>query len=150
MITMVNRRWLALLVLATMLAGCAAKHSVEIREARAVATSPGAMVGAVYLDMVATGDDELLSVTTPVAERAEIHSSTTSNGMMQMRPMATVALRAGQVVRFAPGSMHLMLMNLHAPLKAGSDFPLDLQFRKQGTLQVQVHVVAPGSIDISH
>ena len=57
-------------------------------DAKAVATPPGAAAGAVYLELVSASDDELLAVTTPVAERAEMHSSTTSNGMMQMRPVA--------------------------------------------------------------
>jgi copper(I)-binding protein len=138
-------RWLAVSSLGLLLAACPQHSAVRIIGAQAVATPPGATAGAAYLELIATADDELLAVTTPVAERAEIHSSTTSNGMMQMRPVATVALKAGQAVRFAPGGMHLMLMNLRSPLVVDTDFSISLRFKNAGDVQATVHVVPPGS-----
>jgi copper(I)-binding protein len=123
---------------------------MQIMDAKAAATPPGAMAGAVYLELIAAADDELLSVTTPVAELAEIHETTHSNGMMEMRPVTAVTLKAGQTVRFAPGGMHVMLMNLHQPLTADQEFPLNLRFKNSGDVSTRVRVMAPDGLHAWH
>lgn len=142
--------WQALLWLSLLLTACTQNSAVQINDAWAHATPPGAIAGAVYMEVIAASDDELLAVTTPVAERAEIHSSTTRDGMMQMRPVTTVALQAGQAVRFTPGGMHLMLMNLQRPLTPDTGFPLSLRFKNAGEVPAQVRVVPPGSTGVTH
>ena len=135
-----------------LLTGCAPSPSpaVEILKAVAPATPPGVSVGAVYLEIVAPTDDVLLEIATPLADKTEIHESVTDEGMVQMRPRDNVPLRAGQPLRFAPGGLHLMLMNLHKPLLIDNSFPIDLHLQKAGTVTVNVQVVPPGSIAASH
>jgi copper(I)-binding protein len=131
-------------------AGCAPEPAIKIVSAVAPATPPGVSVAAVYIEIVSAEDDVLLQTVTPLAEKAEIHTTTGSNGLMQMRPVTNVPLIAHKAIRFAPGGMHLMLMNLHRPLLVDQSFPLDLHFQKAGIVTAQVQVVPQGSVAAEH
>ena len=148
----VRRGFVALLCLSA-LAGAAevpaqpAHAAVTARGAWLRATAPGASVGAAYLELVNDGpDDELLAVTTPVAQRVEMHSMTTVGEMMQMRELTTVPVPGHARTTFGPGGLHLMLMDLRAPLKEGAVVPLVLRLRGAGTLKVQGRVLGLGAM----
>jgi copper(I)-binding protein len=137
---------LALLALAAISAcGQSGSRQVEVNEAWASATPAGATVAAVYMEVIADERDTLLSATTTVADRIEMHTSSEENGMMRMRPLSTVELQAGEPFVFAPGGAHFMLLGLRQPLRAGMRFPLTLQFEKAGTRNIQVDVKELGS-----
>lgn len=126
----------------------AAGHgAIMAGEAWSRATPPGVQVGAAYLQLSNHGAeaDRLLSATSPVAARVEIHESRMDQGVMRMRQRAAVDLPAGQTVQLAPGGLHLMLLELHQPLAAGSQFPLQLQFERTGSITLQVPVRALGA-----
>jgi hypothetical protein len=67
-----------------------------------------------------------------------------SGMVMKMRPVTGVDIPAGQPVSLAPGGLHIMLMGLKKPLKAGEKFPLTLTFDKAGTRTVDVAVEKVG------
>ena len=62
--------------------------------------------------------------------------------VMQMRQVDVIELKAGQTTELKPGSYHVMLMGLKAPLTAGKSFPVKLKFEKAGELTVNVDVEA--------
>jgi periplasmic copper chaperone A len=135
---------LCLLVLGT--AAASADTGIEIDHPWARATAGSAATGAVYLKIVNhDGDDTLVAASTPAADKAELHVSSTENGVMKMRPLPDVAVKAGGSVEFKPGGMHVMLLGLKQPLKAGDSFPLTLTFRKAGTIATTVKVQKPGA-----
>ncbi|BBH10976.1 copper chaperone PCu(A)C [Chromobacterium haemolyticum] len=99
--------------------------------------------GGVYLSLNNQGKtaDKLLSASTPRAAKAELHTHINDKGVMRMREVAGgVEVAAGQQVKFAPGSYHVMLMGLKQPLRAGDHFPLTLRFEKAGSVTVDVAV----------
>ena len=61
------------------------------------------------------------------AERLEIHRHRHNNGMMSMQREEQLCIPAGERVDFAPGGIHLMLLNLHAPLRDGDQVDLSLE-----------------------
>jgi copper(I)-binding protein len=124
--------------------GRSSQPGVEIAHARSPAVPPGAAVAAVYAELRSTQADKLLRAETPVAEKVEMHATTHENGMMQMRPAATVDLPAGATVEFTPGALHFMLTGLREPLAAQSTFPMTLHFERAGAVSVDVTVIAPG------
>ncbi len=132
------------------LAGCAERAPIDIEHAWARATPPGSTVAAVYAQVKANTADEIVAVTTPAAERVEMHASTEEAGTMQMRPVASVALPAREAVEFKAGGLHLMLLGLRAPLVAGSSFPLTFEFRSAAPITVPVSVLAPGDDPAAH
>ena len=70
-----------------------------------------------------------------------------NKGVMQMRQLPSLPLEAGKPVKLAPGGLHLMLVNLKQPLKAGDSVQLDLNFSqgkgKTENIRVQAVVRAP-------
>jgi hypothetical protein len=71
---------------------------------------------------------------------------THEGGVMRMRQLPKVELPAGQTVRLAPNGVHLMLVDLKQPLKAGDKLPLVLSVQSSGmsltTLKIEAEVRA--------
>jgi periplasmic copper chaperone A len=105
-------------------------------------TPPAAGVGAVYFSITNSGRkaDRLTAISSPIADRVEIHESRSAQGMVQMRAVAFVDCPAGATVKSEPGGIHVMLLGLTRPLTEGMEFPLSLHFRDSGILTVQVRV----------
>jgi copper(I)-binding protein len=132
---------LAMLALATPVVAA----DLQVRDAWARATPPGAGVAAVYLTIVG-GDvaDRLIAAKTDRAAMTQVHAVTESDGMARMREAGRVDVPPHASVVFAPNGLHLMLMDLGAPLVAGQPFVVTLTFERSGTREVEVEVVAPG------
>jgi periplasmic copper chaperone A len=105
-------------------------------------TPPVASTGVVYLSVRNRGSkaDRLLTLSTPAAHSAEIHETRTVNGMMEMRPVATLNFPPNTTVKVEPGGLHIMLIGLSRPLAAGMEFPLTMRFQDAGEVTVQVRV----------
>jgi hypothetical protein len=113
-----------------------------ITEARARPTPPGTSVGAVYFAITNRGtkEDRLLSVSTPLASKVEIHESRIEHGVVEMRELNYVDCPPGATVRAAPGGLHVMLIGLAAPLAVGTQLTLSLQFRDAGPVTIKVPI----------
>ncbi len=73
--------------------------------------------------------DALVAVSTPKAERVELHSMTMYDGVMRMRAEKSLAVPAKGTLAFAPGGNHLMLFGLDPSVKAGDRLPLTFTFQ---------------------
>lgn len=102
---------------------------------------PSAPNAAAYFVLRNAGDDDRLSaVSTPVAQKAELHEHVHQNGLMKMQQVEAVAVPAGGEVQFAPMGFHVMLFGLKQQMRDGERFPLTLHFDKAGDVQVEVAV----------
>lgn len=134
--------------LAAMTAGAMAQTGqVKIENAWARATPAGASTAAIYLTLEAPAADKLVSVSTPAAREADLHTMSMENGIMKMRALpGGIDLPAGQAVTLKPGGMHIMLSALTGPLKQGDRVPLTLNFARSGTAQISVPVEKVGAM----
>ena len=73
--------------------------------------------------------DALTGVTSPKAERIELHSMTNEGGVMKMRAEPSFALPAKGELKFAPGGSHLMIFGLSPDVKPGTAIPLTFSFQ---------------------
>ena len=107
-------------------------------------TAAGMPMGVAYLSITNKGKDSdaLIAASTPAAARVEMHRTAIADGVARMRPVESVTIAPGTTTRIEPGGIHLMLVDLKAPLQAGARIPLDLTFRTAGRVTVQVDVVA--------
>lgn len=100
--------------------------------------------GAVYF-VLHNGTDAPITwvgADSPAAEAAEIHTTQNDNGVMRMRQITDgVALGAGESVELTPGAMHLMLVNLAAPLAEGDIVQVTLHFEGADDLSFDAPVV---------
>jgi periplasmic copper chaperone A len=131
-------------------APAAASPAVELRGAWARPTPPAAEVAAAYLEIRSPQADRLLEVRTPAARRAEIHSTSMKDGVMEMRHVEALAIPAGTPVVLKPGGLHLMLFGLQQPLVVGQRLPLELRFEKAGVVRTEVVVRADGGEGHGH
>ena len=133
-----------------MAVGAAAQTGpIEADHVWARATPSGAKTAVVYLTLVNKGaaDDRLVAVSTDVAGKADLHTTTTENGIARMRPVAALDLKPGSPTVLKPGGYHIMLTDLKRPLAVGQSFPLSLTFEKAGKIDVTVMVEKAGTTD---
>jgi copper(I)-binding protein len=140
--------WLSLLMLSTQMAIAASPGgSLEIVKPWSRATAPGATVGVAYFEIVNSGkQDTLVRVESTVARRVEIQSTATVGGVMQMRERLSVDVPAQGRVRFEPGGLHVMLIDLVHPLKQGDRIPLILVFQHAGKVPAEALVQGLGTM----
>lgn len=117
---------------------------LEITAAAVKAMTPGQPVGGGFLTIVNHGsqDDRLVSVTIAADVRTvELHQMAMSNDVMTMRKLNDgVPLPAGQTVEMKPGGLHMMIMGVKAPFKAGGTVHAVLQFEKAGKVEIDIPV----------
>lgn len=138
---MLKRMIVASAILLT--AGGTHAGDIHVEQARARASVANQPNGAAFLMIENKGktDDALLSATAPVAGKVEIHSMTMEGDVMKMRAVERIDLKPGEKIEMKPGDgYHIMLMGLKKPLKAGDSFPMQLNFRKAGKVQIKVEI----------
>lgn len=88
-------------------------------------------------------DDVLLEARSDVAGDVQLHrTSIDAAGSARMQQQNQIEIPANLTLEFAPGGLHIMLLNLLQPLVAGDAFELTLIFLKQGEIHVQIPVEA--------
>ncbi|MGW8144981.1 MAG: copper chaperone PCu(A)C [Anaerolineales bacterium] len=133
------------LILAVILCGVSAcsipkKISVESAWAR-----PGFQGdnSAIYFTIHNPGDnpDTLIRVESDMGAATQIHlSQMNSEGVMTMEQQDQVPIPGNDTVEFAPGGLHVMLVNLNQDLSVGDTFPLTLTFQNRGEISMEVEV----------
>ena len=133
--------WCALALGVARLAG-AAGADVRVLGADALATPPGASTAVVYLDLHNAGAsaDELVGARTSVAERVEIHTTSTDGTTVRMRTQPALQLPVGGSIEMHSGGTHLMLIGLRQALRAGTHFKLTLLFAHAAARDAEVTV----------
>lgn len=122
--------------------------AIEIDRPWSRAVPKGATVAAGYVTIRNTGSepDRLVSGSTPVAGKFEIHEMSMDNGIMRMRPVPDgVVIKPGETVELKPQSFHIMMMGLKQPIVKGKAFKGSLVFEKAGAVDVDFTVEAVGA-----
>ena len=120
--------------------------SIKVDHAYTRATVPGQQVagGFMKIENKGNGTDQLVSASSPVASEVQLHEMAMEGNVMKMRQVKDIAVPAGGSVELKPGGLHLMLMNIKAPLAAGESVPVKLKFAKAGEVEVKMPVNAMG------
>ena len=97
-----------------------------------------------------TADVTLLSITSPVSVKSELHQSMTrqaANGghMATMAPIGDFPVRAGSTNAFAPGGKHLMLFDMNPGVKPGRIVPLTFTFSNGQRIDYNAKTIAAGA-----
>jgi copper(I)-binding protein len=107
------------------------------------ASIPGQNSAAAYLSIENKGKeaDRLISVSTPLAQSAQMHTMSQVGNLMKMREVDSIEIKPASAIKMQPGQgYHLMLLGLKQPLRYGDKLPLTLTFEKAGKLDVTVFV----------
>jgi len=120
--------------------------NVQIENAYTRSTVPGQMAAGGFMKIENRGAvDQLISASSPVAGEVQLHEMAMEGNVMKMRQVKEVVVPAGGAVELKPGGMHLMFINIKAPLTAGETVPVKLKFAKAGEVEVKMPVNAMGA-----
>jgi periplasmic copper chaperone A len=86
-----------------------------------------------------------------VAGRFEVHSMVMEQGVAKMRPVeGGLEIKPGETVTLQPSALHLMFLDLKAPLALGKPVKGTLVFEHAGTVEVTFDVEAIGAKSSDH
>jgi copper(I)-binding protein len=88
----------------------------------------------------ANTDRKLLRAESPAAKIVELHTHINDNGVMKMREVPQIEIKAHGQTELKPGSYHVMLINLTQPLKEGDMVPISLKFDDGSVQQISAPV----------
>ncbi len=130
----------------------AAEPAISIQAPYVRLPPPGIRTTAGFMCIRNAGADDrlLLKAESPAAGVVELHNHIDENGVMKMRPVPGIAIRAHGQTELKPGGYHLMLMELKAALKEGGEVPITLHFDDGSRLTVLAPVRRPGAEAPAH
>lgn len=130
-----------LLIATALLTAFAAQAQVKVVDPWVRATVAPQQATGAFMQLTADKPLTLVAVSSPLTDMVEIHEMKMDDGVMRMRAVEGLPLPAGQAVALKPGSYHVMLMGLKAPVKAGDTVPLTLTLegadKKRTTVEVK-------------
>ena len=145
-------RWVRCAAVLLALGGGLPLHAaaeVSASDAWMRSTVPGQKTTGVYLTLRTSAATSLVGVASPIAVRGEVHEMRQDGGVMRMRSLPGLDLPAGRTVELKPGAVHLMLLDVQRPLRAGEAVPVVLTFRDAAgatsTMEVLAQVRGPAA-----
>ncbi len=132
-----------LLFSAGVLAGAA--DQVSVQEPYVRLAPPNAPATGAFMVIKNNGDKDIkvLKADNPVSRVTELHNHINDGGVMRMRPVQAIEIKAKGEAVLKPGSLHVMLIDLKAPMKEGDVVPITLGFDDGSSKQVDAKVVRP-------
>ncbi|MCF7352632.1 copper chaperone PCu(A)C [Vibrio sp. CK2-1] len=139
----------ALILSSLLISGSAFAHDgLKYDEPYARATPPNAVNSAVFMTIENHMKVEraLVSASTDVAEKTELHTVEKEGDLMKMRQVDRITLPAEGEVVLKPGSYHIMLLGVKQPLVEGETISVNLSYAngETETLEVPVKKVMAG------
>lgn len=116
---------------------------VRIAGPWARATVPGQAVGVAYLTIASAAPVALVRIETDAAKQVQLHNMRMNKGVMEMREHKELKIAANEELALAPGGMHLMLLGLKKPLKAGEQISLAFTFVDETHTEVTSTIDVP-------
>ena len=130
-----------LLFSAGVLAGAA--DNVSVQDPYVRLAPPNAPATGAFMVIRNTGDKDVkvVKADNPVSKATELHTHLNEGGVMKMRPVPAIEIRAKGEAVLRPGGLHVMMIDLKAPIKEGDSVPITLTFDDGSSKQVDAKVL---------
>lgn len=138
--------WLSLLLLCSL----QAHAEITVVEPWARTTAPGQKVAAGYARIMSDKDVILVAGHSDFADKVEFHEMRMEDGMMKMRALKQLELKANTPIELKPGGLHLMLIGIKSRVKVGDAIPLTLVFEEKQAKQESVPITLHGRAITGH
>ncbi|EGQ7936882.1 copper chaperone PCu(A)C [Vibrio vulnificus] len=94
------------------------------------AMAPGAVNSAVFVELMNRSDNvrTIVAAETPAAGKVELHDVIKEGDVMKMRQVESIEIPAKGKTVLKPGSLHIMLFDLKAPLNEGEQIDVTVTF----------------------
>lgn len=115
---------------------------VELGHGYVRAMPPGQTMTAAYIRVSNSGDQDVLitAVRSSIAAKVEIHESVERDGMLSMRQLPSLLVRAGGTLQLVPGGTHLMFFNVGERLIEGDQVAVSLEYDDGSSQQFSLPV----------
>lgn len=127
------------LIAAPVLAGTAAE-SVSVNDPY-VRIVPAGMTNTGAFMVIRNADDKdhkLVKAESSASKVTELHTHTNEGGVMKMRPVKDIDVKAKGEAVLKPGGLHVMLIGLKQELKDGDNVAITLTFEDGSSKKVEV------------
>jgi copper(I)-binding protein len=95
-------------------------------------------------------DRALVNAYSDVSNAVELHTHIKEGGMMRMRRVDKIDIKAGSETVLKPGGLHIMFIGLKQQLKVGDKVELKLEFDDKNTITLQVPVKMVAGMQKKH
>lgn len=132
----------AALLLAVALPLPASAAAIAVSDPYVRLLPPGAPASAAYfvLDNSGAAERRLVKAESPAAQTVELHEHRDEMGVMKMREVAAIVVKAHGRTQLKPGGYHLMLIGLKQALREGDRVPITLIFDDGSKVAVEAPV----------
>jgi hypothetical protein len=143
-----------LLISAGAFAGAA--DNVTVQDPYVRLAPPNAPATGAFMVIKNNGDKDVkvLKADNPASKVTELHTHLNEGGVMKMRPVPAIEVKAKGEAVLKPGGLHVMLIDLKAPMKEGDVVPITLTFDDGSSKKVDAKVVkptaAPAPMELKH
>lgn len=133
----------SLMFSAGVLAGAA--DNVSVQDPYVRLAPPNAPATGAFMVIKNNGDKDVkvVKADNPASKVTELHTHINDGGVMKMRPVPSIDIKAKGEAVLKPGSLHVMMIDLKAPMKEGDVVPITLSFDDGSTKQVNAKVIRP-------
>jgi hypothetical protein len=123
----------------------AAADNVSVQDPYVRLAPPNAPATGAFMVIRNNGDKDVkvLKADNPVSRATELHTHLNEGGVMKMRPVPAIDIKAKGEAALKPGGLHIMMIDLKAPMKEGDVVPITLSFDDGSSKQVDAKVVRP-------
>ncbi|MCL2346220.1 MAG: copper chaperone PCu(A)C [Desulfobulbus sp.] len=132
-----------LLLSAGVLAGSADQIEVQNPYVRLAPPNAPATGAFMVIHNGGSQDVKLVKADNPLSRVTELHTHINEGGVMKMRPVADIGIKAGGEAVLQPGGLHIMMIDLKAPMKEGDMVPITLTFDDGSSKQVEAKIMRP-------
>jgi len=134
-----------------LLGGCERTPAVTAEDVVITLPAMSGRPGAAYFRLESNAAPERLTgITSPAAERIELHETRSEGGMTGMVPLDRPAFDADRSLAFTPGGRHAMLFGLKPGLRPGDRVAVTFTFEKAQPVTVEAEVRGPGQGHAGH
>ena len=100
-------------------------------------------------------DHKVVKAENPMSKVTELHTHINEGGMMKMRPVKDIEIKAKGEATLQPGSLHIMLIDLKQTLKEGDNVPITVSFEDGSSKKFdapvrKIQVMAPSQMHMDH
>ncbi len=120
-----------------------AASTISVNDGYVKASIPGSDVTAAYMTLRNTSNKAitLQKVSSTVSDRIEIHEHSMSDGMMRMREVGEITIKANSEVVLQPSGLHLMIFSLKQQITDKDVIALTLYFSNDTEVKIQLPVL---------
>jgi copper(I)-binding protein len=135
----------SLAVLSTPTLAAGAADSVTVVDPYVRQAPPGTTTTGAFMVIKNGGakDVKLVKADNPASRTTELHTHINEGGVMKMRPVKDIEVKAKGETALKPSGLHIMMIDMKAPLKEGDVVPITLTFDDGSSKKVDAKVVKP-------